>query len=239
MLPAVHLLTAPGRAALLAGTLASWDRGDWGGRPVIHVDAGRAATAAERIPAAWCAMLRAALAAGDSAHLLLLEDDLAFVPGLRAALLAWPPLAEGRIATLASLYDPGLPEERKAEVGRAEGGCAGWFCSVFRLPPSAFRLSRRPPLLLRRAGAAPRAALCRVGGGQVRAAWRGAEPAAGGAGRRIRARRAAARPPALAGRAHRHPQRLGRPPAPRLQLRPRVARARLGGTSSATPPPAM
>ena len=108
MLPAVHLLTAPGREAILAGTLASWDAADWGVRPVIHRDEGRAATAAERIPAAWCAMLRAALAAGAGAHLLLLEDDLAFHPRLAARLAAWEPLRAGAVATFASLYNPGI-----------------------------------------------------------------------------------------------------------------------------------
>jgi hypothetical protein len=108
LLPAPHLLTAPGREAILAGTLGSWDDTDWPARPVIHLDRGRADTPAQqRIPAAWGAMLRAALDAGEPGpHLLLCEDDLAFARHLRAALLAWPPLREGRLVTFGSLYDP-------------------------------------------------------------------------------------------------------------------------------------
>ncbi len=109
----LHLLSAPGREAVLAGTLASWAATDWGEtRPRLHLDAATTGPAHARIPAAWLAMLRAALADADAdhaPHLLLLEDDLAFHPRLRAALLGWPPLHEGRIATLASLYNPGLP----------------------------------------------------------------------------------------------------------------------------------
>ncbi len=106
----LHLLSAPGREAILAGTLASWAATDWGEtRPRLHFDTATAGPAHERIPAAWLAMLRAALAADDAPHLLLLEDDLDFAHHLRHALLHWPPLTTGTIATFASLYDPGLP----------------------------------------------------------------------------------------------------------------------------------
>lgn len=111
-LPALslHLLSAPGREAILAGTLASWAGTDFGEtRPRLHLDTATSGHPSQRIPAAWHAMLRAALAADRLPYLLLLEDDLAFVRQLRAALLRWPPLCHGGIATFASLYDPGLP----------------------------------------------------------------------------------------------------------------------------------
>ena len=124
---AVFMLSARGREGILAGTLASWDATDWGGRPRLVLDPAPEPAvppvSQQRMQAAWRSLLAAAVDFASSSSsfsssfsqperdgepfLLLLEDDLAFARHLRAALRAWPPLRA--LGPFASLYDPGIP----------------------------------------------------------------------------------------------------------------------------------
>ena len=117
LLPRVHLLTCPPRAAMCAETLARWACTDWPGVPRVHVDSipddgaepwGSPARG-PRLTDAFAGMLRAALAepGGDDDWLLLLEDDLDFHPHLAAHVGAWAAWRDETCA-LASLFNSGV-----------------------------------------------------------------------------------------------------------------------------------
>ncbi len=127
----VWMLSCAEREAVRAATLERWAGTDWGVAPRVHLDAGEAAgpwgqaARAGRIVAAYGALLAAAVAGCRAEWLLVLEDDLAFAPHLRAALAEWPPLRDPR-CVLASLYNPHLAPA-PAEPG-AEGATGPtWF----------------------------------------------------------------------------------------------------------------
>ena len=107
-LPA-HMLTAPGREDILAGTLARWTAAGCGGAPVIQCDPGpRAGHGLGRIMAAWRWFLRIA-AESPAAHTLLMEDDLDLAPRFPQRAAAWGPLGEGRVGAFGFFFNPGVP----------------------------------------------------------------------------------------------------------------------------------
>ena len=90
-LPA-YMLTAAGREEILAGTLARWAAAGGGEAPAIHYDpTPRGRTAISRIMGGWRSLLKHAAWKSGSKYVLLLEDDLDFVPGFRERMAGWKP----------------------------------------------------------------------------------------------------------------------------------------------------
>lgn len=98
------VLTCRGREAVLAKTLDSLRRTDWGEEPTVFLDRVDDPDPEVRQIVA-CKLLLADALTRPWDHLLFLEDDVAFNRHLRHNLETWWPLRAGRVR-LASLYAP-------------------------------------------------------------------------------------------------------------------------------------
>ena len=103
------LLTAPGRARILDGTLRNFAQSDCPPPRVFTDPGGPPVPPLQCLVRAFHDMLTAAVAATTTPWLLCCEDDIAVSHHLLHNLSAWPPLRTGRLCTFASLYNPSLP----------------------------------------------------------------------------------------------------------------------------------
>jgi ADP-heptose:LPS heptosyltransferase len=103
------VISCPERKALLDQTLQRLAATDWGSTPVrVERDTGTSTDRRQRMTrTAYRALRRSLRSSAD--YLLFLEDDLEFNRHLRHNLECWRPVRERRV-TLASLYNPSLPE---------------------------------------------------------------------------------------------------------------------------------
>ncbi|OWK46607.1 hypothetical protein [Fimbriiglobus ruber] len=101
----LHVLTCPGREAVLEETLASIARSDWHAVPTVHRDA-------HNLPDRRASMTKAArdllttAARGDSDYVLFFEDDVIVNRFLRHNLTKWNPI-RWDFLLLGSLYQGG------------------------------------------------------------------------------------------------------------------------------------
>lgn len=105
----LYILTCASRIGshVLASTLESVARSDWGAEPLIHLDDREDGDPKDRQTASYRRLLER-ISADRPSYALVLEDDVAVNRHLRANLAAWQPVCEGRRRFLGSLYDPNL-----------------------------------------------------------------------------------------------------------------------------------
>ena len=120
------LLTAPGRARILAGTLRSFAQSDCPPPRVFTDPGGPPVPPLQRLVRAFHAMLTAAVAATTTPWLLCCEDDIAVSHHLLHNLSAWPPLRTGSLCT----FCDDIP----------------WVTLIAGVPPAAKQI-RRPPAI--------------------------------------------------------------------------------------------
>jgi hypothetical protein len=122
------MLTAPGRASLLAQTLRDLHRTDWVAPVCVYQDLAVAQPVENRVVAAARGLLEHAVGCGAQ-FILFLEDDLRFNRHLAHNLSTWSPLHDVTSTDffVASLYDPGiraLEYCRSDDYFLADPGCA-------------------------------------------------------------------------------------------------------------------
>lgn len=105
----MYVLTCAARIAngTVQATLDSVARSDWGDEPVLCLDDADGRDAGARQTEGYRRVLER-IARERPPYAVVLEDDVAVNRHLRANLAAWPPVAEGGRALLATLYNPNL-----------------------------------------------------------------------------------------------------------------------------------
>ena len=105
---AAVMISCKERDRLRGQTLANLAKTDWGHHPIrIQMDESDGEDRRER--QTRCAFLALKSVLGEADYILFLEDDLEFNLYLRHNIYAWLPFQQ-RMATLGSLYNPGLNE---------------------------------------------------------------------------------------------------------------------------------
>ena len=107
------MITCGGREAVLAKTLESWRRTDFGCDPLIQVDTGGGDRRGRQTRNSFQALGRAFFVP-DVDFILFMEDDLEFNPHLKANLVSWAPLTDSLLSLekrfFGSLYNPNIRE---------------------------------------------------------------------------------------------------------------------------------